>query len=135
MFMPNQVQLSISLSLSPIPVEDNEPAQEEIDIFPVPDDLIPPSVENDDSEDEDHELPNLDHQDDPSIPRPPPEPPDIEKCFEPEAGTDISEITRKPLKMGKHGHEKRKSTKEARDAKPKPGKVKKSKLWSTSNQP
>ncbi|GJT43944.1 reverse transcriptase domain-containing protein [Tanacetum coccineum] len=49
-------------------------------------DLIPPGVENDDSEDEDNELPNLDHQDDPSIPRPPPEPPDVEKCFEPEAG-------------------------------------------------
>ncbi|GJY38255.1 putative reverse transcriptase domain-containing protein [Tanacetum coccineum] len=49
--------------------------------------------------------------------------------------TDISNITRKPSKTGKHGHEKRKSTKEARDAKPKPGKVKKSKLWSTSSQP
>ncbi|GKF54752.1 hypothetical protein Tco_0165092, partial [Tanacetum coccineum] len=59
--------------------------QEEIDIFLVPDDLIPPGVENDDSEDEDNELPNLDHQDDPSIPRPPPEPLDFEKCFEPEA--------------------------------------------------
>ncbi|GKF62577.1 hypothetical protein Tco_0182631, partial [Tanacetum coccineum] len=57
------------------------PAQEEIDIFLVPDDLIPPGAENDDSEDEDNELPNLDHQDDPSIP--PPEPPDVEKCFEP----------------------------------------------------
>ncbi|GJX51862.1 hypothetical protein Tco_0278707 [Tanacetum coccineum] len=33
-----------------------------------------------------NESPNLDHQDDPSIPRPPPEPPDIEKCFEPKAG-------------------------------------------------
>ncbi|GKF51738.1 hypothetical protein Tco_0148205, partial [Tanacetum coccineum] len=44
--------------------------------------IIPPGVENDDSEDEDHELPNLDHQDDPSIPHPPP---DVEKCFEPEA--------------------------------------------------
>ncbi|GJU53856.1 hypothetical protein Tco_1227570 [Tanacetum coccineum] len=42
------------------------------------------------------------------------------------ARTDISNITRKPSKMGKHGHEERKSTKEARDAKPKPGKVKKS---------
>ncbi|GJZ67484.1 reverse transcriptase domain-containing protein [Tanacetum coccineum] len=41
-------------------------------------------------------------------------------------GTDISKITRKPSKTGKHGHEERKSTKEARDAKPKPGKVKKS---------
>ncbi|GJW27166.1 reverse transcriptase domain-containing protein [Tanacetum coccineum] len=75
-----------SLPVSPIPVEDSEPTQEEIDIFLVPDDLIPPGVENDDSEDEDHELPNLDHQDDPSIPRPPPEPPDVEKCFEPKAG-------------------------------------------------
>ncbi|GKF05377.1 hypothetical protein Tco_0036045 [Tanacetum coccineum] len=74
-----------SLPVSHIPVEDSEPAQEEIDIFLVPNDLIPPGVENDDSEDEDNELPNLDHQDDPSIPRPPPEPPDVEKCFEPEA--------------------------------------------------
>ncbi|GJS22767.1 putative reverse transcriptase domain-containing protein [Tanacetum coccineum] len=49
--------------------------------------------------------------------------------------TDISKITRKPSKTSKHGHEKRKNTKEARDAKPKPGKVKKSKLWSTSSQP
>ncbi|GKA33341.1 reverse transcriptase domain-containing protein [Tanacetum coccineum] len=60
-----------SLPVSPIPVEDNEPVQEEIDIFLVPDDLIPPGVENDDSENEDNELPNLDHQYDPSIPRPP----------------------------------------------------------------
>ncbi|GKB51155.1 hypothetical protein Tco_0901908, partial [Tanacetum coccineum] len=48
--------------------------------------------------------------------------------------TDISKITRKPSRTGKHGHEKRKSTKEARDAKPKVGKVKKSKLWSTLGQ-
>ncbi|GJT28417.1 reverse transcriptase domain-containing protein [Tanacetum coccineum] len=40
---------------------------------------------NDDSEEEVNELPNLDHQDDPSTPRPPPEPSDIEKCFKPEA--------------------------------------------------
>ncbi|GKC42636.1 hypothetical protein Tco_1060358 [Tanacetum coccineum] len=49
--------------------------------------------------------------------------------------TDISIITRKQSKTGKHEHEKQKSIKEARDAKPKPGKVKKSKLWSTSSQP
>ncbi|GJU04930.1 hypothetical protein Tco_1121360 [Tanacetum coccineum] len=55
-------------------------------------DLIPPSVENDDSESEDNELPNLEHQDDPSIPRPPPEPPDVEKCFEPEAGILITKV-------------------------------------------
>ncbi|GJY76229.1 reverse transcriptase domain-containing protein [Tanacetum coccineum] len=75
-----------SLPISPIPVEDSEPTQEEIDILLVPDDLIPPGVEDADSEDEVNESPYLDHQDDPSIPRPPPEPPDIKKCFEPEAG-------------------------------------------------
>ncbi|GKB37470.1 reverse transcriptase domain-containing protein [Tanacetum coccineum] len=75
-----------SLPISPIPVEDSEPTQEEIDIFLVPDDLIPPGVEDADSEDEVNESPNHDHQDDPSIPRPPPEPPDIKKCFEPKAG-------------------------------------------------
>ncbi|GJV92113.1 hypothetical protein Tco_1539926 [Tanacetum coccineum] len=68
--LPSRNDLIESLPVSPIPVEDSEPAQEEIDIFLVPDDLIPPGVENDDSEDEDNELPNLDHQDDPSIPRP-----------------------------------------------------------------
>ncbi|GJW33733.1 hypothetical protein Tco_0053765 [Tanacetum coccineum] len=86
-------------------------------------DLIPPGVENDDFENEDNELPNLDHQDNPSIPRPPPEPLDVEKCVEPETGTDISKITRKPSKTGKHGHGKRESTKEAKDSKPKPRKV------------
>ncbi|GJU10410.1 hypothetical protein Tco_1132806 [Tanacetum coccineum] len=50
-------------------------------------------------------------------------------------GTDISKIKRKPSKTGKHRHGKRKCTREAKDAKPKPGKVKKSKLWSTSSQP
>ncbi|GKA38753.1 hypothetical protein Tco_0731304 [Tanacetum coccineum] len=38
-------------------------------------------------------------------------------------GTDISKITRKPSKTGKHGHGKRESTKEAKDSKPKPRKV------------
>ncbi|GJX27633.1 hypothetical protein Tco_0235712 [Tanacetum coccineum] len=50
-------------------------------------------------------------------------------------GTDISTIIRKPSKTGKHEHENRKSTKEAKDSKPKPRKVKKSKLWSTFSQP
>ncbi|GJX64066.1 hypothetical protein Tco_0298409 [Tanacetum coccineum] len=66
-----------------------DPVQEEIDI--VSDDLIPPGVENDDSEDEDnstflseHESPNLDHQDNPSAPRRPPEPPDVKICLEPD---------------------------------------------------
>ncbi|GKE79027.1 hypothetical protein Tco_1545147, partial [Tanacetum coccineum] len=89
---PSRNDLIESLPVSPIPVEDSEPAQEEINIFLVLDDLIPPGVENDNSEDEDHELPNLDHQDDPSSPRPPPKPPDAEKCFEPEAGILITKV-------------------------------------------
>ncbi|GJR83752.1 hypothetical protein Tco_0154537 [Tanacetum coccineum] len=68
---PENVHANPSLIItSPIPV------QEEIDIFLVPGDLIPPGDENDDSEDEDnstflpeHESPNLDHQDNPSVPR------------------------------------------------------------------
>ncbi|GJX34218.1 hypothetical protein Tco_0245775 [Tanacetum coccineum] len=85
----NQSSVIESLPESPIPIENSEPTQEEIDIFLVPDDLIPPGVENDDSEDEVNESPKLDHQDDLPIPRPPPEPPDIEKCFTPEAGIVI----------------------------------------------
>ncbi|GKC21651.1 reverse transcriptase domain-containing protein [Tanacetum coccineum] len=81
-----------TLPISLIPVEDSEPVQEEIDIFLIPDDLIPPGVENDDSEDEDNEFPNLDHQDDLSIPRPPPEPPDVEKCLKPKAGILITKV-------------------------------------------
>ncbi|GKE94466.1 hypothetical protein Tco_1579321, partial [Tanacetum coccineum] len=38
-------------------------------------------------------------------------------------GTDISKITRKQSKTGKHGHEKRKSTREAKDSEPKPEKM------------
>ncbi|GKC11678.1 hypothetical protein Tco_1008460 [Tanacetum coccineum] len=68
----NQSSIIESLPVSPIPVEN--------------------SVENDDSKDEDNELPNLDHQDDSSIPRPLPEPPDVEKCFEPEVGILITKV-------------------------------------------
>ncbi|GKF01052.1 hypothetical protein Tco_0027975, partial [Tanacetum coccineum] len=88
----NQSSIIESLPISPIPVEDSEPVQEEIDIFLIPDDLIPPGVANDDSKDEDNDLPNLDHQDDLSIPRPLPEPPDGEKCLEPEAGILITKV-------------------------------------------
>ncbi|GKE66082.1 hypothetical protein Tco_1520243, partial [Tanacetum coccineum] len=79
------VQANQNSVIESLPIEDSEPTQEEIDILLVPYNLIPPGVEDDDSEDEVNE-PNLDHQDDPSIPRPPPEPPDIKKCFELEAG-------------------------------------------------
>ncbi|GKB50922.1 reverse transcriptase domain-containing protein [Tanacetum coccineum] len=80
-----------SLPVSLITIEDSDPVQEEINIFLVLGDLIPPGVENDDSEDEDnstflpeHESPNLDHQDNPSAPRPPPKPPDVKIHFKPD---------------------------------------------------
>ncbi|GKD19719.1 hypothetical protein Tco_1208877, partial [Tanacetum coccineum] len=66
-------------------VRDSEPTQEEIDILLVPDNLISPGVEEADSQEEVNESPNHDHQDNPSIPRPPLEPPDIKKCLKPEA--------------------------------------------------
>ncbi|GJT24851.1 reverse transcriptase domain-containing protein [Tanacetum coccineum] len=94
-------------------------------------DLIPLGVENDDSEGKDNELPNLDHQDDPSIPCPPPEPPDVEKCLESEAGTDKTKITRKPSKTGKHGHENGRVQKKSKNQ----AKVKKSKLSNSSLSP
>ncbi|GKG34494.1 hypothetical protein Tco_0437190 [Tanacetum coccineum] len=39
---------------------------------------------------------SLDHFDDPSIPRPPPEPPDVEICFnfEPDAGVVTKKVVR-----------------------------------------
>ncbi|GJW60059.1 reverse transcriptase domain-containing protein [Tanacetum coccineum] len=69
-----------SLPVSLIPVEDSDPVQEDIDIFLVPDDLIPLGVENDDSEDEDNStfLPENESSIlEPSSPHPPPEPPDV----------------------------------------------------------
>ncbi|GKB88230.1 retrovirus-related pol polyprotein from transposon TNT 1-94, partial [Tanacetum coccineum] len=76
----------IRASHSPIPIKDSDPVQEEIDIFLVPDDLIPPGVENDDSEDEDNStfLPENESSIlEPSSPRPPPEPPDVCLNFKP----------------------------------------------------
>ncbi|GJS68008.1 hypothetical protein Tco_0682573 [Tanacetum coccineum] len=78
------------------PVEDSDPVQEEIDIFTGSDSLTPPGIENDNYDSErdirfleelpnnnliplpEHKSPNLDHQDNPSTPQPPPEPPDVE---------------------------------------------------------
>ncbi|GKD80953.1 hypothetical protein Tco_1347792, partial [Tanacetum coccineum] len=72
---------------SPIPIEDSDPVQEEIDIFLVPNDLIPPGVENDDSKNEDNYTftPEIESSIlEPSSPRPPPEPPDVKIRLEPE---------------------------------------------------
>nr|GEV69788.1 hypothetical protein [Tanacetum cinerariifolium] len=86
-----------SLSPSPILVEDGESHMEEIDLFLATDDLMPPGIENDnyDSKRDIHFLEelfsngpiylyknesfNFDHYDEPSFPRPPLEPPDVER--------------------------------------------------------
>nr|GEV84078.1 hypothetical protein [Tanacetum cinerariifolium] len=89
-----------SIPLLPIPVQDNDSQQEEIDIVINTDDVLPLGVENDDSDGEvdavddlcvDNSILNSEHEssesedsnfDNPSVPLPPPEPPDKELDFE-----------------------------------------------------
>nr|GEY18776.1 hypothetical protein [Tanacetum cinerariifolium] len=91
-----------SISSLPIPIQDNDSQREEIDIVTNTDDVLPPSVENDDSDGEvndveelcvDNSILNTEHeyseseksdQDDPSVPLPPSEPPDEELDFKDE---------------------------------------------------
>ncbi|GKA37712.1 hypothetical protein Tco_0724277, partial [Tanacetum coccineum] len=87
---------------------------EEIDLFLVSDDSMPPGIENDDYNSEgdihfleeflsndplplpENESSNLDHFNDPSSPRPPPEPPDVEIClnFEPDTGVLTTKVVK-----------------------------------------
>ncbi|GJY13648.1 hypothetical protein Tco_0382957 [Tanacetum coccineum] len=115
---PEELNLEIadtifeSLSPSPILVEDSDSLMEEIDLFLASDDSMPPGIEDDDYDSEgdirfleellssdspplpENESFSLDHFDDPSLPRPPPEPPDVEICFnfEPDAGDFINKV-------------------------------------------
>nr|GEU65304.1 hypothetical protein [Tanacetum cinerariifolium] len=89
----------------PIPVQDSDSQREEIDIVTDTDDVLPPSVKNDDylkgeiyvvnELRVDNSISNSEHEyseseksdfDNPSVPLPPPEPPDAEFDFEPDAG-------------------------------------------------
>ncbi|GKE09631.1 reverse transcriptase domain-containing protein [Tanacetum coccineum] len=82
---PENFHASPSTIIESLPTFPN-PVQEEIDLFPCLEDLIPPGVENDDSEDEDNSTffpKNESSILDPSFPRPPPEPPDVCLNFEP----------------------------------------------------
>nr|GEX15493.1 hypothetical protein [Tanacetum cinerariifolium] len=101
-----------TLPTSTIPVGDGDSLKEEIDIFTDTDDLLPPSIESDvyDSGGDIHFLEELlandsilipknesydfDHHDDPSFPRPPPEPPDVEFFFDfkPNSGDLIAAV-------------------------------------------
>ncbi|GJY74068.1 hypothetical protein Tco_0478499 [Tanacetum coccineum] len=116
-----------SLSPSPILIEDSDSLMEEIDLFLASDDSMPTGIEIVDYDSEgdirfleellsndspplpENESFSLDHFDDPSLPRPPPEPPDVEICFDfkPDAGVvtkkvvgDISEHDDKVFKPG-----------------------------------
>ncbi|GJY25906.1 hypothetical protein Tco_0400632 [Tanacetum coccineum] len=103
-----------SLSPSLIPVEDSDSRMEEIDLFLASDDLMPPGIENDDYDSEGdihfleellsndplplpkNESSNFDHHDDPSFPRPPLEPPDVEVFFDFKPDTGV--LTTKVVK-------------------------------------
>nr|GFB57325.1 hypothetical protein [Tanacetum cinerariifolium] len=112
--MENANTIVESLPSSHIPVQDSDSQREEIDVFTRTDELIPPSFENDDYDSEEeiyvleellvdnsipsfeNELSDFDH-DNPSFPRPPLEPPDVEFDFEPNSGEVISAVMNNKL--------------------------------------
>nr|GFA84743.1 reverse transcriptase domain-containing protein [Tanacetum cinerariifolium] len=93
-----------------IPIQESDPHQEEIDVVTETDDVLPPSVENDNSDGEvdavdyllvDNSISNSEHEffesedsdfDNPSIPLPPPEPPNEEFDLEIDFGDEISVV-------------------------------------------
>ncbi|GKE56432.1 hypothetical protein Tco_1495617, partial [Tanacetum coccineum] len=124
--LPEELNLEIadtifeSLSPSLIPIADSDSLMEEIDLFLASDDSMPPGIENDNDYDSEgdirfleellnndslplpeNESSNLDHFNDPSSSRPPPEPPDVEICFDFEPDTGV--VTTKVVKgISKH---------------------------------
>nr|GEW70769.1 hypothetical protein [Tanacetum cinerariifolium] len=102
------------LSPSPFPIEDSNSHMEEIDLFLATDDLMPPGIENDDYDSKrdihflkellsndplsipKNESSNFDHHDDPSFPRPPSKPPDVDVFFDFELDTGV--LTTKVVK-------------------------------------
>nr|GEW65551.1 reverse transcriptase domain-containing protein [Tanacetum cinerariifolium] len=104
----NMIVESIPSSL--IPIQDDDSQREEIDIVTNTDELLPPGFENDDSNGEidaveerhvDNSISNAENElsdneefdfDNPSFPRPPPEPPDAEFDFELDTGDEISVV-------------------------------------------
>nr|GEZ22322.1 reverse transcriptase domain-containing protein [Tanacetum cinerariifolium] len=99
-----------SFSSFPIPIQESDPYLEEIDVVTNTDDVLPPSVANDDSDGEvddvddlrvDNSNYNYEHEysesedfdfDNPSIPLPPPKLPDEEFDFEIDFGEEISVV-------------------------------------------
>nr|GEU60261.1 hypothetical protein [Tanacetum cinerariifolium] len=108
-----------SLSPSPIPFEDSNSHMEEIDLFLIMYDLMPPGIENDDYDSEgdihflkglinndplpllENDSSNFNHHDNLSFLRPPPKPPDVKVFFDFEPDTGI--LTTKVVKgISKH---------------------------------
>nr|GEZ92376.1 reverse transcriptase domain-containing protein [Tanacetum cinerariifolium] len=99
-----------SFSSLPIPIQESDPHQEEIDVITLTDDVLPPSVENDVSDGEvdavdvlrvDNSIQNSKHEysesedfdfDNPPVPLPPPKPPDEEFDFEIDFRNKISVV-------------------------------------------
>nr|GEW55439.1 reverse transcriptase domain-containing protein [Tanacetum cinerariifolium] len=96
--------------LIPIHIE-SDPHQEEINVVTITDDVLPPGIENDDSDEEevdavddlriDNSIQNSEHEffesedsdfDNPSVPLPPPEPPDKEFDFGNENSVDLHPV-------------------------------------------
>nr|GEU35925.1 hypothetical protein [Tanacetum cinerariifolium] len=93
---------------------DTDSHMKEIDLFLATDDLMPPGIKNDDYDSEgdirfleellsndplllpENESSNFDHHDDPSFPRPPQEPPDVEVFFDYKPDTGV--LTTKVVK-------------------------------------
>nr|GEY72026.1 hypothetical protein [Tanacetum cinerariifolium] len=108
-------------NLVPVPSESEVTSdnKKEIDLFLATDDLMTPGIENDDYDSEgdihflkellstdplplpENESSNFHHHDDPSFPRPPPEPPNVEVFFDFEPDTSV--LTTKGVKgISKH---------------------------------
>nr|GEZ04143.1 reverse transcriptase domain-containing protein [Tanacetum cinerariifolium] len=99
-----------SFSSLPIPIQESDSHQEEIDVVTVTDDVLPPSVDNDDSDGKevavddlraDNSIQNSEHEysesedsdfDNPPVLLPPPEPPDEGFNFEIDFGNEISVV-------------------------------------------
>nr|GFB55758.1 hypothetical protein [Tanacetum cinerariifolium] len=99
-----------SFSSLPIPIQDSDPHQEEIDVVTSTDDVLPSRIDNDDSDGEvdavgdlrvDNSIQNSEHEfsesedsdfDNPSVPLPTPEPPDDKFDFEKDFGNEISAV-------------------------------------------
>nr|GEW76314.1 reverse transcriptase domain-containing protein [Tanacetum cinerariifolium] len=107
-----------SFSSFPIPIQESDPHQDEIDVITVTDDMLLPSVENDDSDEEevdavgdlrvDNSIQNFEHEysesedsdfDNPSIPLPPTKPPYEEFYFEIDLGNEILVVRNTILKF------------------------------------